>query len=70
MRLSLTDKGKTAYYHHEQFHRQMIEHIKDGLPEEEMTVLISALAKLSDYFQSIYTDENEENQYKNWSSIN
>ena len=70
VRLSLTDKGKTAYYHHEQFHRQMIEHIKDGLPEEEMTVLISALEKLSDYFQSIYTDDNEENQYKNWSYIN
>ena len=27
VKLSLTDKGKSAYYHHEQFHRHMIEHI-------------------------------------------
>lgn len=70
VRLSLTDKGKTAYYHHEQFHRQMIEHIKDGLPEEEMTVLIAALAKLTDYFKGIYSEEDEGKQYKSWSSIN
>ena len=41
VKLSLTDKGKSAYYHHEQFHRHMIEHIKDGLSDDEMKVLIT-----------------------------
>ena len=49
VKLSLTDKGKSAYYHHEQFHRHMIEHIKDDLSDDEMKVLITSLAKLSDY---------------------
>ena len=56
VKASLLEKGKTAYYHHEQFHRQMIEHAKEGLSEQEMTVLIYALAKLVDYFNIIYWD--------------
>ena len=69
VKLSLTDKGKSAYYHHEQFHRHMIEHIKDGLSDDEMKVLITSLAKLSDYFKVVYSDD-EENQYQNWDNIN
>jgi DNA-binding MarR family transcriptional regulator len=65
----LTDKGKRAYYHHEQFHRQMVEHIKEGLNEQETTVLIYALAKLADYFQMVYNDEDEESTYESWSNI-
>ena len=61
VKLSLTGKGKSAYYHHEQFHRHMIEHIKDGLSDDEMKVLITSLAKLSDYFKVVYSDD-EENQ--------
>ena len=52
--VSLTDKGKRAYVHHESFHRDMIAKIKDGLNEQETTVLIYALAKLNDYFNRIY----------------
>lgn len=70
VRLSLTEKGKEAYYHHEQFHAHMIEHIKSGLKEQELTVLIYSLAKLVDYFQSIYGEQDEEKQYQNWSNIN
>ena len=69
VKLSLTGKGKSAYYHHEQFHRHMIEHIKDGLSDDEMKVLITSLAKLSDYFKVVYSDD-EENQYQNWDNIN
>lgn len=65
----LLEKGKTAYYHHEQFHRQIMEHAKDGLSEQEMTVLIYALAKLVDYFNIVYWDETEESQYQSWDSI-
>ncbi len=56
---SLTDKGRKAYYHHEQFHRQMIEHIKCELSDQEATVLVYALAKLADYFHLINNGEGE-----------
>ena len=69
VKLSLTDKGKSAFYHHEQFHVHMIEHIKDGLDKTELNVLVGALAKLTDYFKVVYSDD-EENQYQNWDSIN
>ena len=69
VKLSLTDKGKSAFYHHEQFHEHMIEHIKDGMNPEELKVLVNALAKLSDYFKVVYSDD-EENQYQNWDNIN
>lgn len=52
--VSLTEKGRKAFRHHEAFHRNMIAHIKDGLSEQETTVLIYALAKLNDYFLKIY----------------
>lgn len=54
MFISLTEKGRKAYFHHESFHRDMISHIKDGISEQETTVLIYALAKLNDYFLQIY----------------
>lgn len=69
VKVSLTDKGKRAYYHHEQFHRQMIEHVKEGLNEQETTVLIYALAKLADYFQMIYNDDDEESSFESWINI-
>lgn len=52
--VSLTEKGKRAYRHHEKFHRKMIGHAKEGLNEQETTVLIYSLAKLNDFFREIY----------------
>lgn len=52
--VSLTPKGRKAYKHHEKFHRTMIEHMKDGLSENETTVLVYSMAKLNDYFNQIY----------------
>ena len=52
--VSLTEKGRRAFRHHEKFHRNMIAHIKGGISEHETTVLIYALAKLNDYFNEIY----------------
>ena len=46
----LTDKGKAAYAHHEEFHRKMIANIKGQLNEQETPILIYTLAKLVDYF--------------------
>ena len=50
----LTEKGKAAYEHHENFHRDMIASVKGQLNEQETTVLIYALAKLIDYFKEQY----------------
>jgi DNA-binding MarR family transcriptional regulator len=55
----LTDKGKAAYAHHEEFHRNMIANIKSQLTEQETPVLIYALAKLVDYFQEAYGMDEE-----------
>lgn len=52
--VSLTEKGKKAYRHHEGFHRRMIDNAKEGLNEQETTVLVYALAKLNDYFRKLY----------------
>lgn len=54
--VSLTGKGRRAFAHHEGFHRDMISKIKDGINEQEVAVLIYALAKLNDYFNSIYKE--------------
>lgn len=62
VRLILTDKGRRAYEHHQGFHQRMIEYIKDGVSEEEMTVVINVLANVVDYFKSIYNSDSEENK--------
>lgn len=55
----LTDKGKSAYAHHEAFHRDMIANVKGELTEQETPILVYALAKLVDYFQEAYGIEDE-----------
>ena len=69
IKLRLTDKGKSAYYHHEQFHRQMIKNIASEMSEQETEVLIYALAKMVDYFHLNYYDTKEESPYVDWSKI-
>ncbi len=56
----LTEKGKAAYRHHEEFHWRMISHIKEGLNDKELPVLIYSLAKLVDFFQSVYEPEKQD----------
>lgn len=50
--ISLTSLGVKAYYHHEQFHKKMIDATLEGLNEEETEVLVRALTNLSNYFKS------------------
>lgn len=69
IKLRLTDRGKSAYYHHEQFHRQMIKNIAAEMNEQETEILIYALAKLVDYFHLNYYDTKEESQYIDWTKI-
>lgn len=69
VQLRLTDKGKSAFYHHEQFHRQMIKNISQEMTERETEVLIFALAKMVDYFQLKYYDTDEEEEFIDWSKL-
>lgn len=69
VKLRLTDKGKSAYYHHEQFHRQMIKNISSEMTEKEAEVLIYALAKMVDFFQLNYYDTDEESEFVDWAKI-
>lgn len=69
VKLSLTDRGKAAYYHHEQFHRQMIQNLSSEMSEKETEVLVYALAKMVDYFQLNYFDTDEESEFVEWSRV-
>lgn len=69
VKIHLTDRGKTAYYHHEQFHRQMIKNISSEMSEKETEVLVYALAKMVDYFQINYYDADEESEFVDWAKI-
>ncbi len=70
VKLCLTDKGKSAYYHHEQFHRQMIKNISSEMTDKEAEVLIYALAKVVDFFRLNYYETDEEAEFVDWASIN
>ncbi len=50
--ISLSEKGREAYAHHERFHQQMIHEILDGLNPEETEVLLKSLNKLTWWFRS------------------
>ena len=50
--ISLSERGRAAYEHHAQFHREMIQSVMDGLTEEELEALVRALSKLNQWFRS------------------
>lgn len=50
--VSLSEKGKKAYLHHQQFHQQMIASILETLDGQEQQVLEKALQKLNQFFRS------------------
>lgn len=50
--ISLSEKGRLAYRHHEEFHRRMIEAILKDLSREETQALVNALTKLNAWFRS------------------
>ncbi len=50
--ISLTEKGKQAYLHHEDYHRQMIEAAIEGMTPEEIPVLVKLLENLREFFET------------------
>lgn len=50
--VSLTAKGKKAFYHHKKFHEDMIKATINGLSLEETEVLVKALSNLAEFFKT------------------
>lgn len=49
--IHLTEKGQQAYYHHAEFHKQMVDAVIDELNEEELAVLVKTLDGLTRFFR-------------------
>lgn len=49
----LTPKGKKAFYHHRDFHKNMIKAIVKDLDEDEMKVMIKCLLNLNEFLESM-----------------
>ena len=49
--ISLSEKGRKAYFHHKKFHEQMIQGVVGDLTEEELDALVRALTKLNSWFR-------------------
>lgn len=50
--IQLSKKGKLAYRVHRKFHKDMVKETVEGLTAEEEVVLVGALQKLSNFFES------------------
>ena len=50
--ISLTEKGRKAYAHHQKFHMQMADAAIAELTEEEVQILAKTLSHLSTFFRS------------------
>lgn len=49
--IKLTDRGVSAYKHHEDYHRQMIEAIMEKIDESELPVLMKMLDGVTEFFK-------------------
>lgn len=49
--VTLTEKGRKAFFHHRDFHKAMIRSAIKGLDEEEMNALMNCLMKLNAFFE-------------------
>lgn len=50
--ISLTEKGRRAYDHHEEFHRKMVEAVLSELNEDQTKILVKSLINLKEFFYS------------------
>lgn len=48
--VKLTEKGRKAYLHHEEYHRRMVQTILERLDEGELAVLLKTLDALTEFF--------------------
>ncbi len=52
--ITLTQKGKLAHRLHESFHETMVKSIVNEISEEDNTILIESLKRLTDFFREQY----------------
>lgn len=50
--VTLTEKGRKAFYHHRDFHKKMIRAIVKDLNEDEMEILYRCLMNLNNFLES------------------
>jgi len=50
--VTLTEKGKKAFYHHAEFHQKMVTAVVAKLEENEINVLLKSLQNLAEFFRS------------------
>ena len=48
--ITLTERGKKAFYHHRDFHKNMIKAVVSGLDDDEKRLLYKCLIKLDSFF--------------------
>ena len=51
--VTLTEKGRKAFFHHRDFHKAMIRAAVRNLDEEEMKALMNCLTKLNTFFEDM-----------------
>jgi DNA-binding MarR family transcriptional regulator len=51
--VTLTAKGKKAFFHHRDFHKKMIKSIVSGLSDEEMKVMIKCLTNMNGFLNGM-----------------
>ena len=48
--ITLTERGRKAFFHHRDFHKQMIKSVVVGLDDDEKRLLYKCLVKLDKFF--------------------
>ena len=48
--ITLTERGKKAFFHHRDFHKNMIKSVVVGLDDDEKRLLYRCLIKLDNFF--------------------
>lgn len=56
--ITLTERGKRAFYHHRDFHKKMIRAVAFGLDDEEKKVLYKCLVNIDNYFNALEEENN------------
>lgn len=57
--VQLTEKGKRAFLHHQEYHHKMTEAVIQSLEEEEIPVLLKTLKGLSEFFRNYEKEESQ-----------
>ena len=55
--VELTEKGRKVFFHHRDFHKNMIKAIFKELNEEEMKVMIKCLLNLGEFFKQLEKEQ-------------